>query len=127
MNTQDESAVALDMLLKTVFIVSEESFSESTDGFATSTVGTGPYTLNSYTPGSTIQIIARDDYWQTNDELISSASKLGSVQTINYTVITESSQLSLALQMGDVDAVYGTGLSNADLGTFLDEERNPLD
>ncbi len=127
MYTKDESAVALDMLLKTVFIVSEKSYSESTDGFATDPCGTGPYELVSYVPGSSVVLQARDNYWQTDASLVSTAARIGSVKTVEYKVITESSQLALALEMGEVDAVAGTpGISTADFVNFMDENRNAL-
>ena len=127
MFTKDESAVALDMLLKTVYIVSEKSYNESADQFAVDPVGTGPYALESYVPGSSVVLTARDDYWQTDESKITIASKLGSARTVTYKVITEASQLSLALEMGEVDVVAGKpGIVTADLVNFLDPARNVL-
>lgn len=124
MYTKDESSVALDMLLKTVFIVSQKSYEASSDQFATTPVGTGPYTLKEYVPGSSVVLTARDNYWQTDDSARSQASAVGSIKTINYKVITDSSQLALALEMGDVDIVAGQGVSNTDYSNFMDDSRN---
>ncbi len=125
MYVKDESAVALDMLLKTVFIVSEKAYTESPDGFATTPVGTGPYVLTSYTPGSEADITVRDDYWQKDETLITTAATLGSVKTVTFKIITNLQQLALALQMGDIDV--SNEITTADLGNFLDEGRNALD
>lgn len=125
MYVKDESAVALDMLLKTVFIVSEKAFKESTDGFATKPVGTGPYVLTSYTPGSEAVIEVRDAYWQTDEELISTAAKVGSVKTVTFKIITDLQQLALALEMGDIDV--SNEITTADLTNFLTDERTPKD
>jgi len=127
MYTKDESSVGLDMLLKTVFIVSQKSYEASKDQFATTPVGTGPYTLRSYVPGSTIELIAKDSYWQTDDSSRSQASQVGNIKTIDYKVITDPSQLALALQMGQVDCVAGSGVSPKDYGNFVDENRKALD
>lgn len=125
MYVKDESAVALDMLLKTVFIVSEKAFTESADGFATKPVGTGPYVLKSYTPGSEAVIEVRDAYWQTDAELISTAAKVGSVKTVTFKIITDLQQLALALEMGDIDV--SNEITTADLSNFLTDERTPKD
>lgn len=125
MYVKDESAVALDMLLKTVFIVSEKAFTESADGFATKPVGTGPYVLKSYTPGSEAVIEVRDAYWQTDSQLISTAAKVGSVKTVTFKIITDLQQLALALEMGDIDV--SNEITTADLSNFLTDERTPKD
>lgn len=125
MHLNEESAVALDMVLKTCFIVDQEAYEASGDGFASSPIGTGPYTLESYTPGSEVVITARDDYWQTDESLISTAAKLGSVKTVTYKVITDTSQLALALEMGDID-VSGN-IQTADLNNFLNDDRTAKD
>lgn len=126
MYTQDESAVGLDMLLKTVYIVSQDAYEASADEMAVTPVGTGPYVLEEYVSGSSITLTARDDYWQT-DEDRSSTSEVGSLTTIEYKIITDTSQLSLALEMGEVDAVAGSGISSTDYGNFMDDDRNALD
>ncbi|MCD7833451.1 MAG: ABC transporter substrate-binding protein [Lachnospiraceae bacterium] len=125
MYVQDESAVALDMLLKTVYIVSEEAFNASEDEFAVDPVATGPYLLDSYTSGSETVLVARDDYWQTDESLISTGAKLGSVKTVTYKIITDTSQLALALEMGDIEG--SNEIVTADLDNFLDEDRNARD
>ena len=126
MYTKDESSVGLDMLLKTVFIVSQKSYEASSDQFATTPVGTGPYTLEKYVPGSSIALTARDDYWQTDDSARSQASTVGNIKTINYKIITDASQLALALEMGEVDVVAGQGISNSDYSNFMDDSRKAL-
>ncbi|MGM9521300.1 MAG: ABC transporter substrate-binding protein [Oscillospiraceae bacterium] len=128
MYLKDESAVGLNMLLKTCHIVSQASYEASSNGFATNPIGTGPYVLDEYTPGSSARIVARDDYWQTDESARSSFSTVGSIKTVNFTIITESSQLALALEMGTIDAIAGNiMLSKTDLGLFMSDDREPLD
>lgn len=118
-----ESAVALDMVLKTCFIVSQKAYEASSDGFANDPVGTGPYVVTSYEPGSQVVVEARDNYWQTDPEKVSLEATLGSVKTITYKVYTDTSQLALALEMGEIDG--SLNIQNVDLDNFLNEDRTP--
>lgn len=120
MYLNQESAVALDMVLKTCHIVDEDSYNASPDGFATTPVGTGPYVLESYTPGSEVVLTARE-YWQTDESLRATSGAQGSVKTVTYKVISDASQLALALEMGDIDACINIAV--ADLDIFLNEDR----
>ena len=125
MYLNQESAVALDMVLKTCHIVDEDSFNASPDGMATTPVGTGPYVLENYIPGSEVVLTARDDYWQTDDALRATSGAQGSVKTVTYKVISDAAQLALALEMGDIDA--SINIATADLDTFLNEDRSAKD
>lgn len=120
MYLNQESAVALDMVLKTCHIVDEDSYNASPDGFATTPVGTGPYVLDKYVPGSEVVLKARD-YWQKDESLQATSGKQGSVKTVTYKVISDTAQLALALEMGDIDACINIAV--ADLDTFLNEDR----
>ena len=120
MYLNQESAVALDMVLKTCHIVDEDSYNASPDGFATTPVGTGPYVLENYVPGSEVVLTARD-YWQKDEALQATSGKQGSVKTVTYKVISDPAQLALALEMGDIDACINIAV--ADLDTFLNEDR----
>lgn len=124
MYLNQESAVALDMVLKTCHIVDEDSYNASPDGFATTPVGTGPYVLESYVPGSEVVLTARD-YWQKDEALQATSGKQGSVKTVTYKVISDPAQLALALEMGDIDACINIAV--ADLDTFLNEDRTAKD
>lgn len=123
MYLNQESAVALDMVLKTCHIVDEDSYNASPDGMATTPVGTGPYVLESYVPGSEVVLTAREDYWQQDEALQATSGTQGSVKTVTYKVISDTSQLALALEMGDIDA--SINIAVADLDTFLNEDRTP--
>lgn len=64
---------------------------------------TGAYKVASYIPGAGVTLEAIDDYWQTDESLRNSAD-VQNVKTIEYTVITENSMRSIALENGEVDA-----------------------
>lgn len=124
MYLNQESAVALDMVLKTCHIVDEDSYNASPDGMATTPVGTGPYVLEKYVPGSEV-VLKRRDYWQTDETKTATSGLDGSVKTVTYKVISDTSQLALALEMGDIDA--SINIATADLDTFLNEDRSAKD
>lgn len=125
MYLNQESAVALDMVLKTCFIVSQKAYEASNDGFASSPVGTGPYTLTDYTPGSQVIVELRDNYWQTDASKVAIEATTGSVKTITYKVYTDYTQLALALEMGDIDGTLN--IQTVDLGNFLNDDRTAKD
>ena len=64
---------------------------------------TGAYKVASYTSGAGVTLEAVEDYWQTDESLRNSAD-VQNVKTIEYTVITENSMRSIALENGEIDA-----------------------
>ena len=89
------------------FIVSEKAFNDSPSELVSDACGSGPYKLVSYTPGSSVVIEARDDYWQT-DESKRTAFQQANVKTITYKVVTEATQFVVGLENGDIDMVEDT-------------------
>ena len=90
-------------IISEVYIVSEKAYTESGDGMATGPVGTGAYALESYTPGSTVFLKAKDNYWQSDESLRKNATQKANVDEIELQIITESSQLTMALETGMID------------------------
>jgi ABC-type transport system substrate-binding protein len=84
---------------KTV-IFSQKAYEEG--NFATAPVGTGPYKVTRFVSGSTIVLEAVDKYWQTDKSKITKRHE-AQVQTIQYDIITESSQHIIALNSGTID------------------------
>lgn len=122
MYLNQESAVALDMVLKTCHIVDEDSYNASPDGMATTPVGTGPYVMSRYVPGSEV-VLERRDYWQKDENAVATSGIDGSIKTVTYKIISDTSQLALALEMGDIDG--SVNIVTADLDTFLNADRTP--
>lgn len=85
--------------------------------FSTQPVGTGPYTMESFTSGSSCVFEARDDYWQTEE--LTAQGHHSNVQTIIAQVITESAQQVIALQDGRIDFSYSIPVEN--LSDFTDD------
>lgn len=70
------------------------------NNFATSPIGTGPYTVSDYQSGSKLILEANDNYWQT-DELTLDTHKRN-VQTIEYDIIAEAASQTVALNTGSI-------------------------
>jgi ABC-type transport system substrate-binding protein len=78
-------------------------------------VGTGPYKMTKYTSGYMFTYEKVEDYWQTDKSLIHPRD-MSNVNTINYYILPESMQRTVALEQGLID-MCGT-ISGADLAKF---------
>ncbi len=74
-----------------IYMFDAESFSE--DKVTTETVGTGPYTLTSMVTNSVWTVDRRDDYW----------GEAPAIKTINFNVLSESTQRVNALETKTAD------------------------
>ncbi len=90
-------------LMEDIFVVSKKAYESSSDGFTNSNVTTGQYIMTEFTPNSDFAMELRDNYWGD----VSSLSKeiQFKVPKIKFHVITETSQMSAALETGLVDYV----------------------
>ena len=105
--------------LSTVYIFSQKAHEESGDSFATSACGTGPYTLGEYIPGSTLELIKRDDYWQTDDSL-SVPQYIAKADRVIFSVLTETTQMGIALENGSIDLI--AAISGSEVDRFVEED-----
>jgi len=97
---------AFDMLISRVYVIDEDSFKADADAMTNDPVGTGPYDLTDYVAGSKVTLTARDDYWQTDaGKLVE--NQLQNVKTIEFNIIPEAAQQSIALETGVVDIING--------------------
>jgi ABC-type transport system substrate-binding protein len=96
-------------------IVSKKAYEESPDGMKTTPVGTGPYTLTARTEGYSFTYTKREDFWQTDDSQ-KSPRDFANVKTINWYVISESAQRTIALEQGTIDIC--ASISEVDLDKF---------
>ncbi len=84
------------------YIVCQQAYEAlGADAFKTNPVGTGPFMFSAYTPQTSLELVANDDYFR-------GAPKLAGVE-IRYMPDTTSREL--ALQSGEIDA--GAGLAEA--------------
>ncbi len=92
---------AFEQILTGGYVISKASYEADKDGFATGIVSTAPYTITEFTPGATMTLERREDYWQKPELIHPSCS--ANVQTIKYHTITEASQSGIALETGTLD------------------------
>lgn len=87
-----------------VGLYTKAAFEAGEFGSAENCVFTGPYKLTEWVVGSHLRFEKRDDYWQ-KDELRNYYA-IANVDVIDYLIIQEAAQLSIALETGRVDMVY---------------------
>ena len=96
-------------------IVTQAAYEASPDQMATTPVGTSAYLVENYVPGSEIVMKDTGNYWQTDESLVHGTS-VHNVAEIKFSVITESSQHTVALQTGAVD--ISNGVPDTDISKF---------
>lgn len=84
------------------FIVSEESYNNSSSQLLSEMVGTGPYKMESYTSNVELTLVRNDDYWQTNDEYRHQAQQ-ANVEKIVYKFMNEAATRILSFKTGEID------------------------
>ena len=98
-----ENAIgALEGVLTDTPIVSQKAYEESPDGFTNSVVSTSPYQVTDFVSYSSITFEKRDNYWQ-KAELID-PRMANNIQKEVFKYISESSQMQIALETGEVEA-----------------------
>lgn len=65
-------------------------------------IGTGPYKMKEYTPGSQVILERNEDYWQTNEEYRDQPQQ-ANVKTINYKFINDSTTRIMMFKTGEAD------------------------
>lgn len=96
-------------------MVTQAAYEADPNGMSTNPVGTGPYELTSYTAGNTFTYTARDDFWQTDKQYLA-ARDSANVKQINYVILAESSQRTMALEQKTIDMC--SEISNEDIDQF---------
>jgi peptide/nickel transport system substrate-binding protein len=76
----------------------------SANGGANHPIGTGPFTFQSWTPGSTFVVVKNKNYWQKG---------LPHLDAITFKVITDEATMVSALQDGDVNMMLTTNAQDA--------------
>lgn len=105
-------------LVQYMFCVTEEAYNASSDGMVTDgIISTAPYQYSDYESGYLLTIEKYEDYWQTDESLRTERSQ-ANVDTINYYVLTESNQRTVALESGTIDMCQS--ISSTDLSKFTE-------
>ena len=100
------------------YIISEKAYTEAADKMSNTPIGTGHYQLTSFVAASSYTLTRVEDYWKKEGPY--APTETANVETIKLDVIQEASQMSIALERGDIQA--SATVSNIDLINF---ENNP--
>ena len=92
-------------------IVSKAEYEKDPKAFISNPVGTGAYVVTKYVPGSSLTFSKNPNYWQTDSKLRAKFSQ-ANIGTIQYVVIPEATQLTMALESGNVDVGYFVATSD---------------
>lgn len=93
-----DSVGALEWPWCRTFIISQKSYEEG--NFTSNPVGTGAYKVEEYVAGSKVVLTRNENYWQTEE--LRDPDHRANVDTIQYDVITETSQHVIALSSDEI-------------------------
>ncbi|MGM9606568.1 MAG: ABC transporter substrate-binding protein [Oscillospiraceae bacterium] len=96
------------------YIVSQKAYEASDDEMAVDPVGTTPYKLVKYTPGTGITVERAESYWQDPAETFDLYGS--NVDVINFKFVTDVSQIATGLKTGELDMT--NSISAMDLPAF---------
>lgn len=108
--------------MESVWMVTEAAYKDSSDGMATEPVGTSTYKVDNFVSDSKIVCTKVEDHWQ-KDELVMASYK-ANVDVIQYDIISEASQMSMALQSGQIQ--IGCEMEVSQLETLLTGDKLAL-
>ncbi len=91
----------IEAILQDTYIVSQTAFEASSDEFGSKAVTTSPYVCTEFTPSASLSFERRDDYWQDIANLPECVRPVQ--KKVSYSIITEASQLGIALETGEID------------------------
>ena len=92
------------------------------DEMTTKPVGTGPYVLKSFTPGSVCNLVVNEDFWMRKlDEEVRESLWIydhQNIKELEFQVIQDASSRAIALEMGTVLAA--DSIAQIDINAFAD-------
>jgi ABC-type transport system substrate-binding protein len=115
--TKDLEIGEFENIMMECAIVTQKAYEASSDQMATDPVGTTAYAVTSYVPGSTLVMEDTGNYWQTDATFVHSTS-LHNNKKLTFSVITEASQMTVALQTHSID--ISNGIPDTDVDKFND-------
>lgn len=100
-------------------IVTQAAYEASPDQMAVDPVTTSPYRVTGYQTGSKIVMEYTGAYWQTDESLVRTTSK-HNVNSITFSIIPDSVQLTNALKTKEID--ISAAIDAAYIKDFMDVE-----
>jgi ABC-type transport system substrate-binding protein len=89
-----------EVLAQECLMVTEKGYNDSGDSLSAKACGTSQYKLREFVTGSKVTIEKSDSYWQRPE--LNHPSYVANVEVIEYHILTEVTQLGLALERGTV-------------------------
>lgn len=86
---------------QSVPIVSQKAFEASETGFSDDPIGTGPYVVEEWLPGSSMTLVKDDNYWNKDGDLDNQ-----NIDKIVYKFISEPAQVAIEMETGSIDFAY---------------------
>ncbi len=83
--------------------------------------GTGPYKLESWTPGEGYTLVANEDYWRTEPLWEGGASGVARIKVVNVKIVEEWGTRFAALQAGDAEVVTVNPENRPQVDEFVGE------
>ena len=90
-------------------IVSQKSYEASSTGFSSDPVGTGPYYIDSWTPGASMILKKDENYWGKDEGFDNQK-----LDEIEVKFIAEPAQVAIELETGNIDFAYNASSKDAD-------------
>lgn len=104
-------------LVHNMYCVTEAAYNASADGMVTDgVISTSHYKVEDYQGGYLLTLKKYEDYWQ-EESLIADRSR-ANVKTINYYILTESNQRTMALESGTIDMCWS--VDSNDVSKFME-------
>lgn len=110
----------LENVFNNLLVVTEAAYEASGDGMATMPVSTAHYQVKEYTPGYCLTLVENENYWQTDESKIQARDR-ANVSEINFYILTETSQMSLALENGSIDMSWAVSTDDIQHFTSTDD------
>ncbi len=98
--------------MESAWMVTEAAYNASENGMATDPVGTNPYKVTEFVSDSKIVCEKVEDHWQEEDLIM--ASYKPNVDVVEYDIISEATQMGMALQSGTVQVGSEMDVSQVD-------------
>ncbi|MCC8104068.1 MAG: ABC transporter substrate-binding protein [Clostridiales bacterium] len=92
------------------FMVTQAAYEASSDGMSADPIGTGAYKMTNFVSGSTFTVEKADDFWQTDLSLLPDCY-VPRMDKVTYDIITETTQMDIALRHGTIQAGYKVNAS----------------
>jgi ABC-type transport system substrate-binding protein len=96
---------------ESLLVISQKAYESSPDAMASTPISTGRYRVTQYTSGYILILEKNPSYWQKDESLIHARNQ-ANAETINYYIITEPAQMTMALEQGSIDMSWAVSASD---------------